>query len=324
MSDRFDFLEIDDRARSRVRRIGADERRNGGQAASPEAHPEPAPEPLLTWRVVETVGRTGPGVGEFRAPRGLAIDRRGSLYVADSLNHRVQRIATDGGVALLDRARGAPHEPILVAVDDDLAFYVAGTTPGPIHAFSADGTALWRWNPNASTGRTGQLPLALAVDRRSLLLLGAAGERVLRVRIPEGGRPPAGIEEIAHPGVRHPRGLCTDGRGLVFLAAANPASVTALHRTGDGWEVAWHRSFEEKGLFAGLSAVPMAAAGEHLFLAASRGVWVMLSAHDGRAQRYQLQGMGDDPPAGPVALGPDGSLYIVSASDRIYRLKPAG
>lgn len=35
-------------------------------------------------------GRRGPGRGEFNAPRGLALDSSGNIFVADSKNHRIQ------------------------------------------------------------------------------------------------------------------------------------------------------------------------------------------------------------------------------------------
>ena len=42
--------------------------------------------------VLELIGRPGSAPGEFNNPWSLALDSRGNLYVADSQNHRVQKL----------------------------------------------------------------------------------------------------------------------------------------------------------------------------------------------------------------------------------------
>ncbi|MDG0813839.1 hypothetical protein OMP40_34585 [Cohnella rhizosphaerae] len=43
-------------------------------------------------------GGSGSGLGEFSYPRGVAIDGDGNLYVADSKNHRIQKLDAVSGV----------------------------------------------------------------------------------------------------------------------------------------------------------------------------------------------------------------------------------
>jgi DNA-binding beta-propeller fold protein YncE len=45
-----------------------------------------------TDHVVETIGRAGGAPGEFANPWSLCLDSHGNLYVADSMNHRVQKL----------------------------------------------------------------------------------------------------------------------------------------------------------------------------------------------------------------------------------------
>jgi hypothetical protein len=35
--------------------------------------------------------------GQFRIPVGLLVDRAGNVYVADTLNHRLQKLVLRGG-----------------------------------------------------------------------------------------------------------------------------------------------------------------------------------------------------------------------------------
>jgi len=43
-------------------------------------------------RPVEIIGGAGAAPGRFNNPWGIALDSRGNLYVADALNHRVQKL----------------------------------------------------------------------------------------------------------------------------------------------------------------------------------------------------------------------------------------
>ena len=44
-----------------------------------------------TGRVRVQWGSFGSGEGQFHTPQGIAVDRFGEIYVADSMNDRIQR-----------------------------------------------------------------------------------------------------------------------------------------------------------------------------------------------------------------------------------------
>ena len=48
--------------------------------------------------LVRIIGRPGRDRGEFRGPRGLAVDRYGHVIVCDFENHRLQFVRLDGAV----------------------------------------------------------------------------------------------------------------------------------------------------------------------------------------------------------------------------------
>ena len=93
---------------------------------------------LLSW------GAPGGGPGEFRIPHGIAVDRRGIVYVADRENSRIQLFSANGELITQwpDVAR-----PCEVAIDSGgLVFvaelgYRAGMWPGtaPPHAGATGG-----------------------------------------------------------------------------------------------------------------------------------------------------------------------------------------
>src|SRR5207247_2594106 len=103
----------------------------------------PAPPPEKpAWRVVEVIGGPGSGCGEFASPGGITVDAAGNLYVADSYNHRLQRITPAGDVAAVAR-RGSHAGELLnpqgIAVDEHGYLYVVEQGNHRVQVFDPDG-----------------------------------------------------------------------------------------------------------------------------------------------------------------------------------------
>lgn len=91
-----------------------------------------------------------PGSARFDTPLGLAIDGAGVLYVADSANHRIRKVATDGlvstlsgtGVAGLGNGPGVSAQftnPVGIAVDSLGNVYVTESASHAIRKVAANG-----------------------------------------------------------------------------------------------------------------------------------------------------------------------------------------
>ena len=131
---------------------------------------------LLSW------GGPGSGPGQFQLPHGIAVDRRGTVYVTDRENSRVQ-LFTPGGEYLTEWADLA--RPCQVFLDGAGRVYVAelgfhagawpGTTPpgadapgGRVSVFDRDGTLLARWGGGRNPCAPGDFfaPHGVWVDSR--------------------------------------------------------------------------------------------------------------------------------------------------------------
>ena len=105
------------------------------------------------------IGDTGAALGQFSQPNDIAVDAQGNLFVVDTQNHRVQKIALDGEITTFgetgsgDGQFGDPysdtyktHEgPWGIAVDSAGNIYVADTWNSRIQKFAPDFTFITEW-----------------------------------------------------------------------------------------------------------------------------------------------------------------------------------
>ncbi len=111
-----------------------------------------------TWTVSTFAGNGTPGFADgpgasaqFNNPQGVAVDASGIVYVADTANNRIRRIATDGTVSTLagDSTAGFQNgagsqarfnAPQGVATDNQGNIYVADTGNAAVRLITAGGT----------------------------------------------------------------------------------------------------------------------------------------------------------------------------------------
>ena len=115
-------------------------------------------------------GSRGTGDGQFNQPRDVAVAPDGSVYVADSLNHRVQRFRSDGafvskiGGTAAGSANGQFSSAFGLDVDSAGNLYVADRNNHRIQKFAPDGSFVAAFGTVGSGD--GQLsgPVDVAVD----------------------------------------------------------------------------------------------------------------------------------------------------------------
>ncbi|MCX6338784.1 MAG: NHL repeat-containing protein, partial [Candidatus Aureabacteria bacterium] len=90
-----------------------------------------------------TGGGIGERPGEYREPRGIALDGQGNVFVADFRNYRIQKFDPEGFFLLAwggkGNALGQFNDPCGVAIDRDGLVYVADTFNHRVQIFDQNG-----------------------------------------------------------------------------------------------------------------------------------------------------------------------------------------
>ena len=192
------------------------------------------------------------GIGraaQFNGPVGIAVDDAGIVYVADTYNDRIRRIAQDGTVTTL-AGTGKPNlfdgpgtaaafdTPSALAVDHDGNLYIADTGNNAVRRLRPDGTVdTLALPPEAERRPALRRPVGLAVTRDGYLyIVASAGGRILQMTPTGEFRPLEDADRPLEPNdfgsdgtvqLNGPRGIAVARDGSLVVADAN---AHRLHR----------------------------------------------------------------------------------------------
>jgi len=169
----------------------------------------------------------------FDTPSGVAIDATGTLYVADTGNNAIRRIAPDGTVSTLAGGGGAGYRdgagrealfngPVGVAVDAAGRVIVADTYNDRVRAIAPDGsvtTLAGSGTPGALDGAAldAQLdtPCGVAVDAHGNVFVADTGNGAVRTISPSGIV--SSVGPLPPYGFFRPTGIAVGADGLLYV-----------------------------------------------------------------------------------------------------------
>lgn len=274
----------------------------------------------------EVLGGEGTEAGRFDTPTGLAFDNAGRLHVADSRNHRLQRLNADGSWTVIGEAgelAGTFNEPFTLLFDgDDL--YVGEIGNNRVQRRDgADGSWTF-WGGPAQGSATGTFygPFDLALDAdANLYVADLYNNRVQRRDAASGNWAVILPEGTGAGGVWMPSGVTWWDGELVVADFLPLQAYCRIRRFADP---------PADGVLIGSSEVGAGQFGRAYGLAASGDTLVAADSDRHRILFYQaadpvwrlaVDGLLNRPRA--ARLGPDGLLYIADTDHhRILRVVP--
>ncbi|CAN7388137.1 NHL repeat-containing protein [Pseudoduganella sp. LjRoot289] len=258
----------------------------------------------------------------FNTPSGIAVDGKGNLYVADTGNNAIRKVAPDGTVSTLagsgvaGTADGKGREaqfngPIGVAVDEAGVVYVADTYNDSIRRIAPDGsvtTIAGNGAPGDADGpalKAGfDTPCALVLDADGALLIADTRNNAIRKLSKDGQvttvqRAPDSDRQAL---LRRPLALARSHDGHLYIASGSGGRILQLAPDGElGGLVDVSQRIE-----------PAYGSDGKVQLYAPRGIALArngsLVVTDGatfRVQRISAATPGEGGPAAPRVAGPD-------------------
>ncbi|MDW7990827.1 MAG: TIGR03663 family protein [Anaerolineae bacterium] len=295
------------------------------------------------WRAlspVRTWGAEGSGPGQFLRPRGIAVAPDGSIYVADSGNHRIQKFTAEGEfVTAWGNFGGCPEqtpppgafcEPWGVAVGPDGAVYVADLWAHRVQKFSSEGEFIAQWGFSSNYGtdlRPGAFygPRGIVVAPDGTVYVTDTGNKRVQVFTGDGAYLRMWGSAGTSPGqLNEPVGIALGPDGNLYIADTWNYRVQVLDPLGKPirqWPISgWNNPMAEEKPYLAVDR-------EGRVYVTDPGHYRVLVFSAEGEYLYSFGQFGFDPsgfvlPMG-IAVGPDGALYVADAgAHRVVVYRP--
>ncbi len=266
----------------------------------------------------------------FYRPCGVAIDKHGYIYIADTENDRIRKFTSDGRFVTqwgkFGAGAGEFSQPYGVAADLDGNIYVADSQNNRIQKFSSAGDFLLQWGgPGSGRGDFNQ-PAGIAVDQSGLILVADSENHRIQIFTPDG------MYRTQWPGANHgyslksPAGIDIDSLNNAYIADTGHYRIVKISTTGD-FLLTWGTEGESGGQFLNPAGITIDT-DDRIFVTDQFSNRIQAFASDGAfVQSWGADGSGPGEFSLPFGIAADhaGFLYIADrGNSRIQKFTTSG
>ena len=260
----------------------------------------------------------------FEDPRGIAVDSKGNVYIADVGTGIVKKFSSKGEflAKLVDDSNPIGHPVVLgnVAVDKSNSLYV--TADDLVFKFSSDGKLLkkWRIGPEDEEGDS------IAIDPSGNVLVFVLADNTVYRFDPKGKLLTKwGSEGTGKGQFKYPYGMAADSKGNIYVADTRNNRIHKFASEGR-FVALWGKGGDGKGEFYGPCDVAVDDSG-NVYVADNGNGRIQKFTSEGKyLAQWQTRAKSGKRIA-PVAIeiGPSGSAYVVDMSGgRVQKYDTAG
>lgn len=258
-----------------------------------------APSASSPYKVVGTFGKTGTGNGQLSSnTQGIAVDKAGNVFVADSDNNRIQVFSASGKFLRKWGSNGTGNGQFQVAGDVDVApdgtVAVADQQNERVQLFSSGGAF------KAAMSTPSELPRGVAIADDGTVYAAVEGSSFGGIR--SWSSPDAAASGVLGKSDRRPDDVEVSPDGTLFYTAnaTQGAASSVRHMSTTGAAL---------GSFPGLSATGLA-------VDLDCNIWIS-NFPQRRIEKHSPSGKllatasSPDLVANDIAVGPKGDLYVI-------------
>ncbi|OLB03108.1 MAG: hypothetical protein AUH21_04260 [Nitrospirae bacterium 13_2_20CM_62_7] len=290
------------------------------------------PSPYL---LVMQIGRLGVDDGEFNSPTGIALDKDGNIYVADTDNHAIQKFDKDGKFLARWGGEAGTQEGMLyyprgLATSPEGDVYVADSGNNRIQKFDAEGNCIHAWGKFGFAWRGAEMgkfdvPWGVTTDHAgNLYVSDTSNARIQQFKADGTPLLKWGRDGSFDGAFFYPRGMAVDFVGNVFVADEGNHRVQKFDARGS-FLAKWGKEGSAPGQFKAPFGIACDALGN---------VYVVDSGNH-RIQKFDGNGTflcawsnrgiteGQLNYASGIAVDHEGCVYVVdSGNHRVLKFAP--
>lgn len=204
-----------------------------GNSPKKPDRPNPPTQRNIRAESSKMFGSFGSMDGRFNAPKGMAVDSKGNLFVADQQNHRIQKFDSQGKYIMSIGGKGSGdgqfNQPTGLGIDAQDNIFVADTWNHRIQKFDASGKFLMAFGDD----KTFWAPKDIAIDGDGYLYIANTGFHSIKKYTRSGklvnsfgsrGNNPTQFTE--------PVGLALDKLGRLYVADTGNKRISVFDKDG--------------------------------------------------------------------------------------------